>query len=546
MYELLTLSQQTSRLQSRRIAKRKSIYKRLSHIRKIIASNGSRTKVKALVDYIERTFSETELFHDQLMTLISKDSKDHDDMWIESVRMDIDICLSEVREYIEFRSKDPPSDSESNASSLHLTCDDDLIDLEPSNLNTPTSEPCRFIDSDIDRPLFESQPNLHKNHPQFPPTPKTDDQCSVTHGIAPPNDAPHSKASTTEQHQYHSSIIEPPRRLPTNPTISPIDFKSVDSWIDDLCTEECVIAPALGTQDPLSHFIRLASTQNLPEMCLPIFDGSPIDWIDFIALFKDLIHERPYLNGTRKMTYLLQSLTGQAKQAVCGFSHDWTGYVLALKRLKSMFAQRSSIVRAHIDKLLAGDRISNSDQNSLSDFYYSLNNCIVSLLRLDMKSELLASFLLKQVTQRLPSQLQCKWAERSYQIRAFEDPTLFHFESWLKERVMIMKENNIYFPAQKDNPESQMSTVTQSSNSNCELCRNTHRLNKCNLYLSKIPNERLKVVNLHKLCINCLRPGHGITTCPSTLTCKVDDCSERHHTTLHDANEVNYDDESEE
>ena len=209
-----------------------------------------------------------------------------------------------------------------------------------------------------------------------------------------------------------------------------------------------------------------------------------------------------------------------------------------MKRLKLIFAQHSHIVRAYFDKLLLGGTIGKSDENSLRDLYYSLNECIVSLLRLDMKSELLSSLLLRQISQRLPHRLQHKWAERAFHIRVFEDPTIFHFESWLKDQIMISKERNIYFSTSGMVLESDQSI--SSSSSNCELCQNTHRLNKCTLYINKDPRNRLKVVTSNRLCTNCLKAGHEVNDCPSKLTCKVDECSERHHTTLHDAYEIGY------
>ena len=126
MLELLPLTQRTVRVNYRRQAKQKSIYKRLNHIRDIISSNGSRTKVQTLVNYIERTFTEAQTSHDQLMDLIPEESEQYDEMWIENIRIDIDICLSEVEEYLESRLLDPASDQNSWASSLNLTTDDDI------------------------------------------------------------------------------------------------------------------------------------------------------------------------------------------------------------------------------------------------------------------------------------------------------------------------------------------------------------------------------------------------------------------------------------
>ena len=119
----------------------------------------------------------------------------------------------------------------------------------------------------------------------------------------------------------------------------------------------------LEAYNSITHLSNLVSSQHLPSISLPNFNGSPIDWIDFIVQFRDTVHKQPHLTGTQRMNYLLQSLYGEAKLAVKGFTHDWTGYVLALKRLKLMFARRSHIVHAHIDKVLCGTKIEDIDSD---------------------------------------------------------------------------------------------------------------------------------------------------------------------------------------
>ena len=159
MYESLTLTQQTKRVQSRRSAKRNSIYKRLSYAREMIYSNSSHIRIKTLVSYIERTFLETQAFHEQFMILTPEENEQYDDMWIENIRIDIDICLGEVEEYMESRLIDPFSDG----SSLHLDfCSNDgsdLIDFEAAacDITTPqmhdnvpdTREPFSPVPKDV-------------------------------------------------------------------------------------------------------------------------------------------------------------------------------------------------------------------------------------------------------------------------------------------------------------------------------------------------------------------------------------------------------------
>ena len=109
---------------------------------------------------------------------------------------------------------------------------------------------------------------------------------------------------------------------------------------------------------------------------------------------------------------------------------------------------------------------------------------------------------------------------------------------WLRDRVMAMRESSIYkvpasldsdiqYQCDKDSP--------RSSSGLCQVCHNTHRLNKCNFYMRKSPADRLKTVELYNLCTNCLKGGHAAKKCPSNLSCLVGECLKHHHTTLHDS-----------
>ena len=56
--------------------------------------------------------------------------------------------------------------------------------------------------------------------------------------------------------------------------------------------------------------------QNLPRIQIPVFDGSPIKWLEFVVKFKDLVHDLQLLTNTQRMIYLLQHLVGETKRAV--------------------------------------------------------------------------------------------------------------------------------------------------------------------------------------------------------------------------------------
>ena len=140
------------------------------------------------------------------------------------------------------------------------------------------------------------------------------------------------------------------------------------------------------------------------------------------------------------MAYLLQSVRGEAKRSIQGLQLDWTGYVSALRRLKFMFGRKANIVIGYLNQITTGASVKDNDPQALSDFYYSLSDCNNALVRLSHTSELYSSNLLGRVLTRLPLHLKRKWCEHSYRLRQYEEPSLFHLESWLRDRVMIQRE----------------------------------------------------------------------------------------------------------
>ena len=139
---------------------------------------------------------------------------------------------------------------------------------------------------------------------------------------------------------------------------------------------------------PLWHEIHQQVTiQNLPRVKITKFNCSPLDLLNFFVEFREVIHERPCISGSQRMSFLIQSLSGDAKRSVIGLSNDWEGYVSGLKRLMLLFGQRPSFVHTHMEHIMQ-EHVKDSDMEILSVFYYSLNDCVMSLQRLNFNSDI--------------------------------------------------------------------------------------------------------------------------------------------------------------
>ncbi|CAL8068951.1 unnamed protein product [Orchesella dallaii] len=70
-----------------------------------------------------------------------------------------------------------------------------------------------------------------------------------------------------------------------------------------------------------------------------------------------------------------------------------------------------------------------------------------------------------------------------------------------------------------------------SSNSKCVICDTEHSVYQCKTFVSATVAERNNLVKKHRLCFNCLRNDHRLSTCKSYSTCRK--CQKKHHTMLH-------------
>ena len=79
-----------------------------------------------------------------------------------------------------------------------------------------------------------------------------------------------------------------------------------------------------------------------------------------------------------------------------GYANTFSGYVLALKTLKRLFGQRAAIAHAVISQVTKGKVVQNDDAKGLSELYYSVNDCLVTLRQLNYNSDLYSSETLRQ------------------------------------------------------------------------------------------------------------------------------------------------------
>ncbi|EYC13252.1 hypothetical protein Y032_0044g1060 [Ancylostoma ceylanicum] len=97
-----------------------------------------------------------------------------------------------------------------------------------------------------------------------------------------------------------------------------------------------------GEATPVSTSSTFMQTV-LPRLTLPKFSGKRQEWDMFWALFKTNIDEQP-ISSMMKYNYLLQALTGEARQVAGRYQFIEENYNIVVNALKQKYGRDSSIV----------------------------------------------------------------------------------------------------------------------------------------------------------------------------------------------------------
>jgi len=365
--------------------------------------------------------SEVAITHENLMAAINIADTNYSDQWLEDVVFQIEECRIEVAVYLKTREEEAPSEISRAPSRIASQSDNSRREAIPKVDNVIAGS----INESRGDAVLRVEQITHHNEVK-----KEKKGNSYTHSWLQKLPAPY------DDNQQNQRLERKGRQV----NLQQVEGNDIDSWIDELdelSISRLNITVASDPNDAMHWLIQ----QQLPRVEIPSFDGSPINWVSFIIRFRDLVHLQPHLNETQRLNYLVQCLRNDAKRSIQGYLNTRGGYVVALKRLKFLFGQRSNVVAAHLAKVTKGKLISNDDQFGLTTLYYSLSDCLVTLKQLNYHADINSSDILRQIFRRVPVRLHTSWAERCLKIRKHSEPNLEDLEEWLQNRVLAMKES---------------------------------------------------------------------------------------------------------
>ena len=308
-------------------------------------------------------------------------------------------------------------------------------------------------------------------------------------------------------------------------------------------------------------FETLSNLMHLPPLELKKFSGEPDEFDDFMTTFNEVIGN-VVTSPAARLVRLKSQLSGSALDSIrmCRTDSGDDGYARALKILHDRFGSRYIVCNSIIERLKHGPIVRTpAELRTLSD---ELANAEVTLKDKKMYSEIDTQNNIVEICLRLEPCLRYKWRNQIMKNKASTGVYLdfSDFVKFVQVQADIVndplygkdaledhsskggiRKSVSSLPVAVQNAGNSNSTsdpsatldVQSSSGIQCHLCLKNHKLYTCYKFRNMSINERYDYVKTNKLCNLCLGKDHLVSNCRSTYTCKVDNCGERHSSSLH-------------
>ena len=289
----------------------------------------------------------------------------------------------------------------------------------------------------------------------------------------------------------------------------------------------------------------------LPKLELQTFSGNPIEWFSFWDSFNAAINSNKGLSDIDKFNYLKSLLSETAADTISGLSLTSSNYAKALELLEGRFGNNQVIISTHMELLMNIESVkSASDVRKLRFFHDKIESHIRSLESVGITPESYGSFVTPVIMNKLPEEVRII-VSRKLSGDSWKLPEIMEAlrqELLLRERCAFMTvektTTQVQQPAAKPAPpkqapkastaalhtESQPNIQQSSPNTGpwCTFCKGTHHSAKCSTVTDV--KERKKIIRQKGKCFLCLRSGHLLRNCTSTIKCYK--CHGVHHTSI--------------
>ena len=290
----------------------------------------------------------------------------------------------------------------------------------------------------------------------------------------------------------------------------------------------------------------ILNTMNLPKLELWKFDGNPLKYHSFMAIFDETVH-RMNVCDKMKLARLVQYTKDKPHDAIspCMQIKDGSiGYKQARDLLHKRFGNDHLVTERIIRSIVDGRDVKSSDDLlRLSD---ELNNCHITLQQMNRLHEVESQSAIVKIANRLQPFWSKRWRKRALEIKSesnrypkFEDFVDFIYQLSTDETDPVYGNLGKSIDIEIDNDSETLNSCSFFGNTDkiqpytCVLGKLNHKLLYCDQFKAMKPGERLVFAKSNNLCHNCLLQNHSTDQCYKDTVCTVPGCGKKHTKFLH-------------
>ncbi|XP_056603346.1 uncharacterized protein LOC130420207 isoform X2 [Triplophysa dalaica] len=369
-----------------------------------------------------------------------------------------------------------------------------------------------------------------------------------------PSQAPVSQALLAQQAK--PSQVQHPHEVTA--TKSPLLYPSMyTSCSVPQPTTQAFLTSHEATNDLVRTLAEAITANRVPIPEPEVFKGDPLKYNDWKLSFFTLI-ERKNLLAQEKLFFLRKYVGGPAKKAIEGhfLVGTETAYRAAWDILEDRFGNPFIVAKSYRDKIHTWHKIAPKDSENLRefvDFLSSVESAMPYVQGLQTLNDCVEN---QRITVKLPDWLSSRWNREAtiYQDGHKMFPDFRYFVRFLNMEARIAcnpitslyavkstdqerskpteREQSKYQRNQNFSAKTFTTNTIEKTSSTCMFCKKKgHTLHRCLKIREKPVEERVKFVQLEKLCFGCLRIGHNSRACTSRSVCDL--CGKHHPTCLH-------------
>jgi len=255
-----------------------------------------------------------------------------------------------------------------------------------------------------------------------------------------------------------------------------------------------------------------------------------------------MIIDDQVLSNVKRLHFLCSVLSGEANKAIGHLAITDANFMIAWTTLTSRYENKRLLIHTHLQTIFSLPQILSENSRNLKQLRDQTNSSIEALKNLGRPTDTWDDILVYLVSQKLDKASRKAWELKLSD--SFEPPSYKMLNTFLESRIRALDAlsppKSIVLASASDKQKSKNISVHSATASKftCPTCKKHHLLYQCKTFLADTPIKRHEFIKAQKRCFNCLAANHLTKDCQSDRRCRQ--CSQKHHTLLHLANETTF------